>query len=143
MICATTRRYLLVATQYMSTTTWIVNPIVGLSDWNAVSYQRARPTRACSGRRFASSKIVPFSAPVSVTMCLPSIGGGAPKAQAVGPPLYQPCLYHYCFFALILLGCIQLDVAHDEPCLSHRYRRTSVCTSFCLATVSISLCSGR
>ena len=44
----------------------------------------SRPTRACSGRRFASSEIVRFSASVSVTMSLPSIGGGAAKAQPVG-----------------------------------------------------------
>ena len=42
------------------------------------------PTRACSGRRFASSKIVRFLAPVSATMSLLSIGGGAAKAQPVG-----------------------------------------------------------
>ena len=48
-------------------------------------YQCSRPTRACSGRRFASSKIVRFSAPVSATIWRPSIGSGAAKAQPVGP----------------------------------------------------------
>ena len=42
------------------------------------------PTRACSGRRFASSEIVVFQVPVSATMWLPSIGDGAAKAQPVG-----------------------------------------------------------
>ena len=48
-------------------------------------YQCSRPTRACSGRRFASSEIVRFSALVSATMWLPFIGGGAAKAQPVSP----------------------------------------------------------
>ena len=57
---------------------------VGCSCLNLAFYQCSRPTRACSGRRFASSEIVTFSAPVSATMLLPSIGGGAAKAQPVG-----------------------------------------------------------
>ena len=47
-------------------------------------YRSSRPTRACSGRRFASSEIGHFSAPVSATMSVPCIGGGAAKAQPVG-----------------------------------------------------------
>ena len=50
---------------------------------NLAIYQCSRPTRACSGRRFASCEIVRFSASVSATMWQPSIGGGAAKAQPV------------------------------------------------------------
>ena len=58
----------------------------GRSCLNSAFYRRSRPTRACSGRRFASSEIGHFSALISATMCLPSIGGGAAKAQPVGWP---------------------------------------------------------
>ena len=62
----------------------IVSSVVGVCLHVAV-YQSARPTRACSGCRGASSEIVRFSAPVSAPMWLPSIGGGAANAQPVGP----------------------------------------------------------
>ena len=64
----------------------------GGSCLNSSIYQSSRPTRACSGRRFASSEIVRFSALVSATMELPSIGGGAAKAQPVGRSLINGVL---------------------------------------------------
>ena len=72
---------------------------------NSAIYQSSRPTSACSGRRFASSKIVRFSAPVSATMSLPSIGGGAAKAQPVGPSVD----------AVLLLCALVYTLPHYPP----------------------------
>ena len=64
-------------------------------------YRSSRPTRACSGRRFASSEIGHFSAPVSATMSVPCIGGGAAKAQPVGRVLGETCLDHKLLFLVL------------------------------------------
>ena len=101
----------------------------GGSCFNSAVYQCSRPTRRCSGRRFAPSKIVPFSVFVSATMWLPSFGGGAAKAQPVSRHNHRRAISN-----TIVCSSSQLSVQLSNnqcvtPCtrlkyLSHHMQRT-------------------
>ena len=70
---------------------------VGVSCFHSAVYQSSRPTRACSGRRFASSEIVRFS---NDSICYNVVAinqGGAAKAQPVSPLINAIFNYEHVF----------------------------------------------